>query len=92
MDVLDGKGGGRKGRFQGKVSKLEKRGEAEELLRKNMKDWLLESAVTINLCRAVSVSIDCGLSKECVSCVWATPPFICFTWATPTHTVLYIAR
>ncbi len=38
MDVLDGKGGGRKGRFQGKVSKLEKRGEAEELLRKNMKD------------------------------------------------------
>ena len=65
MDVLDGKGGGRKGRFQGKVSKLEKRGEAEELLRKNMKDWLLESAVTINLCCAVSVSIDCGLSKEC---------------------------
>ncbi len=37
MGVLDGKGGGRKGRFQGKVSKLEKRGEAEEVLREHIK-------------------------------------------------------
>ncbi len=38
MEVLVGKGGGRKGRFQGKVSKLEKRGEAEELLRDHIKE------------------------------------------------------
>ena len=31
--VMGGKGGGRKGRYQGKASKLEKRGEAETILR-----------------------------------------------------------
>ena len=31
--ILDGKGGGRKGRFQGKVSKLGARGQAEDLVR-----------------------------------------------------------
>lgn len=31
--VLSAKGGGRKGRFQGKATKLDKRHEAEKLLR-----------------------------------------------------------
>ena len=31
--VMGGKGGGRKGRYQGKASKLEKREEAETILR-----------------------------------------------------------
>lgn len=31
-EILDGKGGGKKGRFQGKASKLSRRAEAEKLL------------------------------------------------------------
>ena len=31
--LLEGKGGGRKGRYQGKVSSLERRGEAYQLIR-----------------------------------------------------------
>ena len=31
--VMGGKGGGRKGRYQGRATKLEKRGEAETILR-----------------------------------------------------------
>lgn len=38
MDVMKGKGGGRKGRFQGKVSEVERRGEAEQVLRDFLKD------------------------------------------------------
>ena len=38
MATLEGKGGGRKGRFQGKVTKLEKRGEAEEIVRDFLKN------------------------------------------------------
>ena len=34
--LLVGKGGGRKGRYQGKASQLQKRKEAEELLREFM--------------------------------------------------------
>lgn len=40
MEVMDGKGGGPKGRVQGKVSKLEKRDEAEKLLRSYIKEQL----------------------------------------------------
>ena len=31
-EILDGKGGGKKGRFQGKANKLSRRAEAEKLL------------------------------------------------------------
>ena len=35
-DVLGGKGGGRKGRYQGKASQLENRKQAENLLRESL--------------------------------------------------------
>ena len=34
---MEGKGGGRKGRFQGKVEKLEERREAESIVRGHFK-------------------------------------------------------
>lgn len=37
MATLEGKGGGRKGRFQGKVTKLEKRVEVEKIVRDILK-------------------------------------------------------
>ncbi len=63
MGVLDGKGGGRKGRFQGKVSKLEKRGEAEEVLREHIKK-LSSQNWTIVVLVSVGCGYGCGLSED----------------------------
>ena len=43
---LEAKGGGRKGRYQGKAQKLEKRSEAETIIREHFKSSLCDDATT----------------------------------------------
>ncbi len=35
-DIMDGRGGGKKGRFQGKTNKLQNRSEAERVIRETV--------------------------------------------------------